>query len=159
PLQPAQRSQFAASERVRCWRARLGPTDMQDARFEVNLIPTQVHEFSRPEAVAKGQQDHGRVAMARSRLDQPLDLALGEVLAAAIFGVRPAARCANCRNIRLALPASGATLPWKSPLPDVNCRNKALYRQWSSGSKGFSFEIALIAAAVDPRIVRASYSC
>jgi hypothetical protein len=34
-----------------------------------------------------------------------------------------------------------------------------LYRQPSSGSKGFSFEIALIAAVVDPRIVRASYSC
>jgi hypothetical protein len=34
-----------------------------------------------------------------------------------------------------------------------------LYRQWSSGSKGFGFEIALIAAVVDPRIVRASYRC
>jgi hypothetical protein len=76
---------------------RLGPADVQDAVIEIDLVPRQVHQLGH-EPLAEGQQDHGRVPIARRRLDQPLDLGLGQVLTGTVLGVPPAMRRVNCRN-------------------------------------------------------------
>jgi hypothetical protein len=64
--------------------AALGTTDVQLAGGEVDIVPTQRHQLTRPQAVAVGDQDGSSVPMAPAifpgRLDQPLDLALGEIL-------------------------------------------------------------------------------
>jgi len=44
----------------------LGPADGQRRVFEVDLVPAQVDQFNRPEAVPVGQQHHGGVAVAVS---------------------------------------------------------------------------------------------
>ena len=59
---------------------------------QVDLIPTERAQFRRSKTMPEGQQDHGGVpvpvAIAASRLHQALDLALGEVFAGAVVGVR-----------------------------------------------------------------------
>src|SRR5215471_6558478 len=71
--------------------ALLDSTDVQDGVFQVDLLPAQVHQLGGPETVPEGQQEHCRVAMAPAvvlgGLNQPLDLALGQVLAGPIDGV------------------------------------------------------------------------
>src|SRR5262249_31100408 len=57
---------------------------MQAALGELDLLPLQVAHLGGPQAVAIGDQDHGRVAMPiaamlASAVHQSLDLALGEV--------------------------------------------------------------------------------
>src|SRR6266536_3756835 len=86
-LQPAQRPQLPAGQRMRRRRACLGPADVQDAHLEIDLLPAQIHELGRPEPVAEGQEDHRGVAMARGRMDQSLDLGLGQVLARPVLDV------------------------------------------------------------------------
>ena len=60
---------------------------VQVSRFELDLIPAQVHEFGSHQAVPIGHEDHRAVAVtpavSRSGFHQPLDLSLGEVLAGA----------------------------------------------------------------------------
>src|SRR5262249_36192233 len=62
----------------------LDPVNVEAALGQLDLLPLQVADLRRPQAVAIGDQDHGRIAMpvaamlARA-IDQPLDLALGEV--------------------------------------------------------------------------------
>src|SRR6266536_3495380 len=63
------------------------PADVQDAHLEIDLLPAQIHELGRPEPVAEGQEDHRGVAMARGRMDQSLDLGLGQVLARPVLDV------------------------------------------------------------------------
>jgi hypothetical protein len=72
--------------------------------LEVYLVPPQVHQFGRAEAMAIGQQDHGRVAVAvpivfldgRQHL---IDFSLQEVLARPDFLIGPPARLgAGCRR-------------------------------------------------------------
>src|SRR5262249_12384778 len=74
--------------------------DVQDGVFEVDLLPAQVHQLGGPQTMPEGQQDHGGVAMAPAvvsgGLNQPLDLALGQVLAGPIGGVGPPHRQSNC---------------------------------------------------------------
>jgi hypothetical protein len=57
---------------------------VQLAGGEVDVVPTQRHQLTRPQAMAVGDQDGRYVPMAPAifpgRLDQPLDLALGEAL-------------------------------------------------------------------------------
>jgi hypothetical protein len=52
--------------------------------MEVYLVPPQVHQFGRAEAMAIGQQDHGRVAVAvpiaLGRFSQPRDFGIGQIL-------------------------------------------------------------------------------
>jgi hypothetical protein len=81
----------------------LGPAlnrpDVEHRAIEVDLIPPQVADLSRPQPVPEGEQDHSRVTMAGAvafgRLDQALDLAERQVLAGAKIGVRsPGGR--NC---------------------------------------------------------------
>jgi hypothetical protein len=75
----------------------LGPADVQDAAIEIDLVPAQLHQLGRSQAVAEGQEDHRGVPVAARRLDQALDLDLGEMLSGAIFAVGPAQRRLNCR--------------------------------------------------------------
>src|SRR5262249_24068889 len=71
--------------------ALLNPADVQHGVFEVDLLPAQVHQLGGPQTMPEGQQDHGGVAMAPAvvpgSLNQPLDLALGQVLAGTIGGM------------------------------------------------------------------------
>src|SRR5262245_58540881 len=57
---------------------------MQAAVGQFDLLPLQVADLRGPQAVAIGDKDHGRVAMAVAAMlagavHQPVDLALGEV--------------------------------------------------------------------------------
>src|SRR5215467_6206763 len=62
----------------------LDTVNVQAALGELDLLPLQVADLRRPQAMAVGDQDHGRVAMpvapmlARA-VHQALDLALGEI--------------------------------------------------------------------------------
>src|SRR5262249_29548142 len=62
----------------------LDTVNVQAALRELDLLPLQIADLRRPQTVAKGHQDHGRVAMpiaavlARA-VHQALDLALGEI--------------------------------------------------------------------------------
>ena len=62
----------------------LDPVNVQPALGQLDLLPLQVAGLRRPQAMAVGHQDHGRVAMAvpawlAGAVHQPLDLALGEI--------------------------------------------------------------------------------
>ena len=76
---------------MRAWGTLLDPADVQRGRSEVDLIPSQVHEFRNPQAVAIGHQDHGGVpmpvAVALGRVHELLDLGLGQVFAGAKVAV------------------------------------------------------------------------
>ena len=79
--------------------ALLDPADVQGGRFELHLIPAQVHQLGGAQAVPVGHKDHRGVpvapAVALGRVHQPLDLGLGQVLAGAQLGVGEALR-GNC---------------------------------------------------------------
>ena len=86
------------------------PADVQVSRFELDLIPAQVHEFGSTQAVAVGHEDHGGVPMAPpvslARIHEPLDLSLGEVLARpqVAIGAPPGSDCSvygGCVVLRL----------------------------------------------------------
>src|SRR5215475_12314883 len=58
--------------------------NVQAALGQFDLLPLQVADLRRPQAMAVGDQDHGRIpmpvaAMLAGVVHQPLDLALGEV--------------------------------------------------------------------------------
>src|SRR5262249_25597778 len=58
--------------------------NVEAALGQLDLLPLQVADLRGPQAMAVGDQDHGRVAMPIAAMltgtvDQPLDLALGEV--------------------------------------------------------------------------------
>ena len=60
--------------------------------MKMHLVPAQVAQLRRPQAVPVGDQDHGGVAVAVAvglgGLDQLLDLGLGQMLARAQLGIR-----------------------------------------------------------------------
>jgi hypothetical protein len=99
PLEPPQHAQFVPEDRVCRGRSLLDPADVQGGRDEVHLIPAQVRQLARPEAMPIGHKDHGAITMAPSVAlsgrKQPLDLGLRQVFAGAKFGVGPTSRC-NC---------------------------------------------------------------
>jgi hypothetical protein len=90
---------------------------VQDAAIEIDLVPAQLHQLGRSQAVAEGQEDHRGVPVAARRLDQALDLDLGEMLSGAIFAVGPAQRRLNCRifawhsGCRVASPRPASAQP------------------------------------------------
>jgi len=58
--------------------------NVQAALGQLDLLPLQVADLGGPQAVAVGDQDHGRIpmpvaAMLSGAVHQPLNLALGEV--------------------------------------------------------------------------------
>src|SRR5262245_42899131 len=62
----------------------LDAVNAQAALGELDLLPLQVADLRRPQAMAVGHEDHGRVAMPvatmlASAVHQALDLALGEI--------------------------------------------------------------------------------
>ena len=65
---PPQRPQLAASQGIGAGRPILEPSDVHGGVFEVDLVPSQVDDFSRPQAVPKGQEHHeGERAIRSSR--------------------------------------------------------------------------------------------
>src|SRR6266446_6859987 len=98
-LQAAQRSQLVALEGMRAGGAVLDPAHVEHCPIEVDLVPAQVADFGRPEPVAEGDQDHGRVPVAISiglgGLDQRFDLAWRQVLTGARLHIRSPCR-RNC---------------------------------------------------------------
>ena len=74
---------------------------MHRCRPEVDCVPTEVANLGSPEAMPVGEQDHGGVAVAVAvafgRLDQRLDLSLGQVFPLPVIGIGPSAgRRWNC---------------------------------------------------------------
>jgi hypothetical protein len=85
---PAELAHLASAQRMRRRRAVLGPTDVQDGHFEVDLLPpTQVHDFRRSKAMPVGQKHHQGIAVAVAiglgRLNELIDLVSGQVFAGA----------------------------------------------------------------------------
>ena len=70
---------------------RLHPTDVQTRMTKVDLVPPEIDQFTHSETVPIADQDHRSVAMTPAvlagRLDQLLDLGLGQVLAGAELGI------------------------------------------------------------------------
>jgi hypothetical protein len=95
-LQPPQRAQFVAEDRMGAGRTLLDPADVQGRGFKVHLIPPQIDQFGHPQTMPVGHQHHGRVpvavAVALRHRDQPLNLMLGEVLARAAPDRRSASK-------------------------------------------------------------------
>jgi hypothetical protein len=66
----------------------LGPTHVQAPDGEVDVVPAQRNDLRGSEAMAVGYQDRRGVPMPRAvlfgGLDEPLDLSLGQIFAAAL---------------------------------------------------------------------------
>ena len=101
-LEPAQRPQLAAGQRVDGLRAALEPAHMEAAMGKIDGVPAQRDQLARPQAMAVGDQDHGGVAVAIAVLascrDQPIDLGIGQVLARADLGVAAPLRWSSLVN-------------------------------------------------------------
>ena len=101
-LEPAERPQLAAGQRVNRLRAALEPAHMQAAMGKVDRVPAQRDQLARPQAMPVGDQDHGGVAVAIAVLascrDQPIDLGVGQVLARADLGVAAPLRWSSLVN-------------------------------------------------------------
>jgi hypothetical protein len=78
---------------------RLAPADGHGCGIEINLIPAQIDQLRRSEAMPICHQDHAgvpvAVAIVPGRLHQLLDLGLSQVFAAAQLGIGLASR-GNC---------------------------------------------------------------
>jgi hypothetical protein len=87
---------------MRALRPVLDPAGVEDGAIEVDLIPAQIADLGRLQAVPKGDQDHGGIAMTVSvgfgSIDQGVDLAGRQVLAGAKLDVRSPYR-RNCSYI------------------------------------------------------------
>src|SRR5262249_1731747 len=116
-----------------------------------SIVNSYAPELGRPQAVPIRDQHHGGIAMAvvvpASRRDQARNLGIGQVLASADVGVRPAARrvrtIVNCpnndrwrhqRQMRICHDFSGyslATVPYRHDLG-------TLHKSKSADSKGIT---------------------
>src|SRR5262249_60427383 len=72
------------ANRVHAGNPILDTVNVQAALGQLDLLPLQVADLRRPQAMAVGDKDHGRVAMPIAAMlsgavHQPVDLALGEV--------------------------------------------------------------------------------
>ena len=98
-LQLPERADLLAPEQVHAGAAVLAAGDVVAALREVEHVPAERADFARPEPVAVGEHDHGRVpagvagadALPRGG-DQALGLFGGEVLAGSPLGIGQAAR-------------------------------------------------------------------
>src|SRR6516165_8193358 len=78
---PTKRSHLITADWVHTGDSALEPVNVQAALGEFDLLPLQVAHLGGPQAMAVGDQNHGRVAMAVAAMlsgtvHQPLDLAL-----------------------------------------------------------------------------------
>ena len=82
--------QLAAGQRVGAWRAVLDSADVLGRGFEVDLLPAQVDDFGRPQAVPISQKHHERVAptlaVLSGGLDQGLHFGRSEVFSCSQLG-------------------------------------------------------------------------
>jgi hypothetical protein len=62
-LKPAQGADLITLNRMDAGRAPLAAADVQSAGGELNLVPLKIAQLTGPQAMPKGEQDHGRVAM------------------------------------------------------------------------------------------------
>src|SRR5262245_22198647 len=73
------------------WRALLHPAHVKRSRGKLNLVPPKVHQLRGSQAVPVGHKGHRDVPVSPTvlpgRVHQPLDLALGKVLAGAQLAV------------------------------------------------------------------------
>jgi len=98
-LEPPQRPQLIAEDRMAAGSARLDSADVQDRGFEVDLIPPHVHQLGCPQPMPVGDKDHGAVpvppTVAPDGSHKPLDLGLGQVFAGAqvAVGAAPGRNC------------------------------------------------------------------
>ena len=60
---------YSAGERVHRGYAALEPRDVQPGMGEINLLPAQGAHLGCAQAMAKGQQDHGRIPVAVPKLN------------------------------------------------------------------------------------------
>jgi hypothetical protein len=98
-LETAQGAKFDAGQWMDRGHPILKAMDVQAGMDQINLLPAQRAQFGCSQAVPKCHQNHGAVTMpvpiVSGRLHEPFKLALGEVLASAIFGIwQPTKR--NC---------------------------------------------------------------
>jgi hypothetical protein len=81
PLEPTQRPQLLAAQRMHACHAALGAPHMQLAGPKVDIVPAQRHELAGAQAMPVGDEDRRRVPMAPAvvpgGLHQPLNLPLG----------------------------------------------------------------------------------
>src|SRR6516164_10289158 len=102
--------------------------NVEAALGQLDLLPLQVADLRRPQAMAVGDQDHGRIpmpvaAMLSGAVHQPLDLALGEIaprdcqvydawgafLACRFHAGKPSLRVADCLAYTLFLHSRKGT--------------------------------------------------
>ena len=68
----AQRPQFATSQGMGGRVAALCPANVQGGGLEVHLLPPKIADLNGSQAMAKGEEDHQRVATSSPRLAFPL---------------------------------------------------------------------------------------
>jgi hypothetical protein len=114
-LEAAQVADFGASDEMHAGPAVLAAGDMEATLREIEHVPSQGTQFTCPEPMAVGQEDHGRVAVGVARADalpcgrhEELDLLGGEVLPGTSIGVGKAPR----RNLPI---YSGRPAPFPHP--------------------------------------------
>jgi hypothetical protein len=88
----------------------LDPVNVQATLGQLDLLPLQVADLRRPQTVAIGDQDHGRIAMPVAAMlsgavDEPLDLALGEVAPLTVKFTMLGVRFLDVDFMRETLPA------------------------------------------------------
>src|SRR5215469_16007982 len=91
-LETAQGAKLAAGQWMDRGHPILKAMDVQAGMDEINLLPAQRTQFGCSQAMPECHQNHGGVTMpvpiVSGRLHEPFNLALGEVLASAIFDIR-----------------------------------------------------------------------
>jgi hypothetical protein len=82
-VEPPQRTELTARQRMHRLRCMLGSADVDAAVLEVDRVPPQRDELDRPQTMTVGEQDHGPVAVGMAveagGSDQTGDLGIGEV--------------------------------------------------------------------------------
>jgi hypothetical protein len=90
-LQPPQPPQLVAEDRMRAGAALLDPADVQRGRVEVDLIPAQVRQLGRSQAMPIGHKDHRAVpvtpAVSLGGLEQSFDLRFRQIFAGSQVGI------------------------------------------------------------------------
>jgi hypothetical protein len=103
---------------------------VEHCKLEMDLLPTQIDQFRRPEPVAVGQQDHRgvavRVPIALGPVDQRFNLVATQIFAGPKLAIGPAPRRHNCSIFdgwRDQL--QGRFRQENPPFPNCECLNNA----------------------------------
>src|SRR5262249_15473782 len=132
-LQPTQGPQLAVAQIVGRPRPILHPVDADRLLHEIDLVPLQVDQLARAQAVPEGDQDRGGIAVTIAAVlagdrHQPLDLGLGEVF--------PRTPRANCPTFRPRSPGLDHPFSRVVLIPaSITCPSNR--RMWDSGQYSF----------------------